>query len=170
MEAIVLTALAVFGIVLLLGFVFVFQLIRAGLEKQEGIDYKKIGDAVRSNTVNVDLSSINTKLDTHFKQLPGQVTQSITGTASTQKGKLGELIGYISLKAEYDRIIPLGSIVDFMCIKFAEGDEEGRVDFIDIKTGKHSRLSVDQKKLKDLLTKDKINFRTIKVNDVEAKD
>ena len=170
METIVLAALAVFGIVLLLGFVFLFQLVNSLVLEADQIDYKKIENVVKENIPSVNLTHVTDRMDKHFKQLPTQVTQSITGTASTEKGKLGELIGYISLKAEYDRIIPLGSIVDFMCIKFPVDGDEGRVDFIDIKTGKHSRLTTDQKKLKELLSKDKIHFRTIKVNDVEAKE
>lgn len=119
--------------------------------------------------VHVDFGPVQSRLDRQMKALPEQITRSITGTANTHKGKLGELIGYIMMKGSYDRIIPLGNIVDFMAIRFPEEDKPGQVDFIDIKTGKHSRLTPDQRKLKSLLDKKAIGFRTIKVDDVEVK-
>ena len=100
------------------------------------------------------------------KELPEKVLQSVTGSSNTYKGKYGELIGYLSLKAEYDRVVPLGGIVDFIGIKFEDGETVGSVDFIDVKSGKSARLSPDQRKLKKLVDNNKFNFRTIKIDDI----
>ncbi len=103
-------------------------------------------------------------LENLIAELPNKILQSITSSANTHKGNLGELIGYIHLRSSYDRIVPLGNIVDFMCIKFPEGDQEGHVDFIDIKTGNRSRLSKDQKGLQKLIEEKRINFVKLKVD------
>ncbi len=109
--------------------------------------------------------------------LPNKVLHSIQSSTNTKKGALGELIGYIGLKAQYDRIIPLGNIIDFMCIKLpstnADGViEEGRVDFVDVKTGRSSRLSKDQRMLQQLIKNKNINFVKmmidIQTNEVES--
>jgi len=119
-------------------------------------------------TVNMD------PLQQAIQALPNKVLHSIQSSTNTKKGALGELIGYIELEAQYDRIIPLGNIVDFMCIKFPEINKagmrpdgtihEGRVDFVDIKTGKSSRLSKDQRMLQQLIKDKKINFVKVTVN------
>lgn len=118
--------------------------------------------------VDVDTSAITRALADQLAHLPEQITQSITGTANTHKGKLGELIGYLQIKAEYDRIIPLGTIVDFMAIKFPTDTNPGYIDLIDIKTGQSARLSQDQRKLKELIEAKQINFKTIKIDNVEG--
>jgi predicted Holliday junction resolvase-like endonuclease len=121
------------------------------------------------------ITTINMKpLEDALKQLPNKVLQSIQSSTNTKKGALGELIGYIELEAQYDRIIPLGNIVDFMCIKFPEDArsgmnpdgiiEMGRVDFVDIKTGKSSRLSKDQRELQKLIKDKRVNFVKVTVN------
>jgi predicted Holliday junction resolvase-like endonuclease len=117
---------------------------------------------------NIDWSPLEERLKTYINKVPEQVTNSITGTANTHKGKIGELIGYIQLKAEYDRIIPLGGITDFVGIKYDTDKETGHVHFIDIKTGKHSKLTTDQRKFKKILDKKAISFRTIRIDDVET--
>lgn len=126
-------------------------------------------------SVNVDTQPISTEFRQYSNQvrqelsaLPEDILRVLTGSANTHKGKLGELVGYISLKAEYDKIIPLGSIVDFMCIKFRTDTEEGSVDFIDIKTGDSARLNKDQRALKNLITEKKIRFRTIKIDTIDG--
>lgn len=98
-----------------------------------------------------------------ISEIPEKILKSITSSTNTKKGALGELIGYLELKASYDRIIPLGNIVDFVGIKFKTEDKEGCVDFIDIKTGKSARLSRDQKELQLLIENKNINFLKIKV-------
>ena len=98
-----------------------------------------------------------------ISEIPDKVLKSINSSTNVKKGALGELIGYLELKAKYDRIIPLGNIVDFVGIKFKSADEEGYVDFIDVKTGKSARLSKDQKALQDLIINKNINFIKVKV-------
>jgi predicted Holliday junction resolvase-like endonuclease len=116
--------------------------------------------------VNVNLKPLEDKM----AELPNKVLQSITSSANTHKGALGELIGYINLRSSYDRIIPLGNIVDFMCIKFPDGENTGHVDFIDIKTGNRSRLSKDQKNLQKLIEDKRINFVKLKVDTTHNED
>jgi predicted Holliday junction resolvase-like endonuclease len=108
--------------------------------------------------VNVNMKPVEDAI----KALPGKVLHSIQSSVNTKKGALGELIGYIELEAMYDRIVPLGNIVDFMCIKFPSENNEGGVDFVDIKTGKNARLSKEQKMLQELIKSKKIDF--IKLN------
>src|SRR3972149_10453909 len=47
----------------------------------------------------IDLSPLIRIVD----DLPTKVLQSITSSSNTHKGALGELIGYINLRASYDR-------------------------------------------------------------------
>ena len=115
--------------------------------------------------VNVNMKPVEDAI----KALPNKVLQSIQSSTNTKKGALGELIGYIQLEAEYDRIIPLGNIVDFMCITFPKNLPDGtidmgQVDFVDIKTGKSARLSKEQKMLQQLIIDKKINFVKLAVN------
>lgn len=137
--------------------------------------YKLLNKKAPVQQVSVDLSSVfnllgqhSQKLTAEMKTIPESVLTSINGSSNTHKGKLGELIGYLSLKAEYDRIIPLGSIVDFMCIKFPRGDDPGKLVFIDVKTGKSARLSPDQRILKKLIQDKVIEFRKLDVESVDV--
>lgn len=121
----------------------------------------------------IDFTPTEKRLRELIDKIPERVTSSITGTANTHKGKIGELIGYIQLKSDYDRIIPIGNITDFVGIKFTTSDEKGvnkpgYVHFIDIKTGKQAKLNPDQKKFKDLLDSKSISFKVIKIDDVEV--
>ncbi len=95
--------------------------------------------------------------------IPSKVLESITGSISQSKGKLAELIAYINLKANYDRVIPLGSIVDFIMIQFPKGDLPGKLVFADIKNGSSARLSADQKMLKKIIDSHNIEFIKIKI-------
>jgi hypothetical protein len=107
-------------------------------------------------------------LHKHMDEIPGKILTSITNSTNTYKGALGELIGYIQLRASYDRIIPLGSIVDFIGIKFPSDNHPGCIDFIDVKTGHKARLSKDQRSLQQLIKDKKINFCKIKVEASDA--
>jgi hypothetical protein len=109
-------------------------------------------------------------LETAIQEIPGKVLQSIQSSANTHKGALGELVGYTKLHSMYDRIVPLGNIVDFMCIKFPEGDDPGRVDFVDVKTGAGSRLSKDQRQLQKIIQDRHINFIKLKVQTTHNED
>lgn len=97
-------------------------------------------------------------LEREIASVPGKVLQSIQGSVNAQKGALGELIGYIQLNAEYDRIIPLGNVVDFLAIRFPTDTKPGKIVFIDIKTGKAKRLSKEQKAVRELIENKQIEF------------
>lgn len=115
---------------------------------------------VHPTPVNINLEA----LERSIKDLPNKVLQSIQGSANVHKGALGELIGYIQLRAAYDRIIPIGNIVDFICIKFPEGENEGFIDFVEVKAG-NARLDKDQKKLQKLIKDKQIKFVTMRITD-----
>jgi predicted Holliday junction resolvase-like endonuclease len=128
---------------------------------------------IQQSQPSIDLAPTENRLRELIDKIPERVTNSITGTANTHKGKIGELIGYIQLKSDYDRIIPIGNITDFVGIKFTTCDEQGvgqpgYIHFIDIKTGKQAKLNPDQKKFKDLLDSKSISFKVIKIDDVEV--
>ena len=114
---------------------------------------------VQAPTVNIDLDAVHRAMD----QIPNKVLQAVISSSNNLKGNLGELIGYLKLHAAYDRIIPLGNIVDFICIKLPKDGKEGYIDFVDIKTGGSAKLSKDQVQLKKLIEEKKINFIKLKV-------
>lgn len=109
------------------------------------------------------LSNIEQKLN----KVPDLVLNKATGKANVVKGNLGELASYLKLKSTYSRILPISDVVDFLCIKFPENGEPGRIDFIDIKTGS-GRLTKEQKTVKDIIEEKNIYFQkiTIKVDDI----
>jgi predicted Holliday junction resolvase-like endonuclease len=131
---------------------------------------QKIEDSLKEklkDEVNIQANSVINynmrELEKIVSQVPEKVLKSITSSSNVKKGALGELIGYVEIKATYDRIIPLGNIVDFIGIKFDKENEQGYIDFIDVKTGKSARLSKDQKALQQLVTEKRINFIKVKV-------
>ena len=97
--------------------------------------------------------------------LPQKVLKTIQGNTATMKGELAEHISYLKLHSQYDRLIPLGSVVDFIGIKFDQNrsSEDGHIDFIDIKTGKHSRLSQEQIKTKRIAQDGRTRFLKVKI-------
>lgn len=115
---------------------------------------------VHPTPVNINLEA----LERRITDLPNKVLQSIQGSANVHKGVLGELIGYIELRAAYDRIIPIGNIVDFICIKFPTKEQEGSLDFVEVKAG-GARLDKDQRRLQELIKEKKISFVTLRVTD-----
>ena len=88
--------------------------------------------------------------------IPRDVVQSIIASTSKRSGKLNELMAALEM-TKYDRLFYLGSPVDFVGVKYDEG-----VDFIEIKSGK-SRLSEDEKKLRDLIEAGKVFYVPLKV-------
>lgn len=104
-----------------------------------------------------------TDMESRIDDLPNKVLASINGSISNQKGKLAELIAYVNLKAGYDKVIPLGNIVDFIGIRFPSDKDAGTFDFIDIKNGKSARLSEDQKQLQKLIKTNNIQFLKVKI-------
>lgn len=116
--------------------------------------------------VNVDLNPLRKEL----AGLPNKVLQSIQSSTNVHKGALGELIGYIQIRSSYDRVIPLGNIVDFVGIRFSREGVPGTIDFIDVKTGKSARLSKEQRNLQKLIDDKRIGFIKLKVDSVTSKD
>src|SRR3990167_11343568 len=97
-----------------------------------------------------------------IQDLPARVLQTIQGSINPQKGKMAELLVYAELRYDYDRIIPLGWPIDFICIKNNE-----RIDFIEVKSGKFYVLTEEEKHIKNLIAKGLVNFRLIKVTEEE---
>ena len=106
------------------------------------------------------LSIMKTQVD----KLPTKVLESITSSSNNYKGRLAELIGYMRLNAQYDKVIPFGDITDFIGIKFSTDTEEGSIDFIDVKNGPHAKLTRDQGKFKKLIEAKRINFVKVRVD------
>lgn len=124
-----------------------------------------------AQSLTIDMTALQRTMDS----IPNKVLQSINGSINNAKGPLGELVGYLQIRASYDRIIPLGDITDFVGIKFSETDSQGNelaghIDFIDIKTGDKSRLSKDQRNLQKLIQDKKINFIKLKIDDISSED
>ena len=118
-------------------------------------------------TIHMDLGSINADI----RQLPAKILHAVQGSTANIKGAVAEHISYLKLASQYDRLVPLGSIVDFIGINFdsSRTKEDGRVDFIDIKTGKYSRLTQEQAKLKKLILGGRVAFLKVKITtDCEA--
>lgn len=88
--------------------------------------------------------------------IPRDVVQSIIASTSKRSGKLNELMAALEM-TKYDRLFYLGSPVDFVGVRYDEG-----VDFIEVKSGK-SRLSEDEKKLRDLIEAGKVFYVPLKV-------
>lgn len=118
-------------------------------------------------TIHLDLGSINADI----RQLPTKILHAVQGSTANIKGAVAEHISYLNLASKYDRLVPLGSVVDFIGINFDSDrtEEDGRIDFIDIKTGKYSRLTQEQAKLKRLVLGGRVAFLKVKVStDCEA--
>ena len=88
--------------------------------------------------------------------IPRDVVQSIIASTSKRTGKLNELMATLEM-TNYDRLFYLGSPIDFVGVKYDEG-----VDFIEVKSGK-SRLSEDEKKLRELIETGKVFYVPLKV-------
>ena len=99
--------------------------------------------------------------DTHeiLRKLPRDVLDSITGSLSKRSGRLHELMATFEL-THYDRLFYLGDPIDFVGIKYDDG-----VDFIEVKTGK-SRLTADEKKLKELIDSKRVNYVPLAVEKI----
>lgn len=149
--------------------IIAFILVSHNLRKEEKRLHEKLEKilnldkeiVIHPTPINVDLEP----LERTIRDLPTKVLHSIQGSINGYKGALGELIGYIELRNGYDRILPLGNIVDFICIRFPTEENEGVVDFVDVKTGSSSRLSKDQRLLQDLINTKKIGFIKLTITD-----
>ena len=94
-----------------------------------------------------------------LNDLPHDLLESITHSLGRRTGKLNELMATFEL-TQYDRLFYLGEPIDFVGIKYGEG-----VDFIEVKTGK-SRLTEDEKKLKNLIDAKLVNYVHLSVNKI----
>lgn len=122
---------------------------------------KQAAPALTMNTV--DLSPVLRLLEKQKEEVAYKVLETIKGSANNLKGDLGELVGLIQLKAEYDMVMPFNGIVDFIALRFPKGDDPGVLVFIDIKTGK-ARLSKDQRNLKALIDNHRIEFKKVSIS------
>lgn len=113
-------------------------------------------------TVPVELTPNVVALYQEIQALPARVLATIQGSINPQKGKVAELLTYAELRYDYDKIIPLGSPVDFIGIK--HGD---KIDFIEVKSG-GAVLSEDEKEIRKLIASGKVNFRLITVKESAA--
>jgi predicted Holliday junction resolvase-like endonuclease len=97
--------------------------------------------------------------------LPNKVLQALKSSTSNIRGSMAEHISFLKLSSDYDRLIPIGNVIDFIGIKFDSKSEsfDGHIDFIDIKTGK-SRLTQDQMKVKRLAEGGRTRFVKVKIN------
>jgi len=97
-----------------------------------------------------------------IQAVPNRVLSTIQGSINPQKGKVAELLTYAELRYDYDKIVPLGSPIDFIGIKHGE-----KIDFIEVKSG-GAVLSSDEKEIRKLIAAGKVNFRLITVKDQAA--
>jgi len=91
-----------------------------------------------------------------LEDIPRDVVQSIIASTSKRSGKLNELMAALEM-TKYVRLFYMGSPIDFVGVKYDEG-----VDFIEVKSGR-SRLSDDEKKLRDLIEAGKVFYVPLKV-------
>lgn len=85
------------------------------------------------------------------------------------KGKVGEQLAPLLPAFDYEpsdaRFI--GSPVDYIVFRgYSEGDPEG-ITFADVKTGESARLTRTEKELKRLVEDGKVDWETIRVDDLE---
>jgi len=118
---------------------------------------------VRATASRMSFDKKLASLSTSIEKVPATVLRTIQGSVNSTSGKLGELVQFIELQRAYDRLIPVGNIVDFVAVKFPTEDSPGVVHFIDVKTGKRAVLSKDQKKLKGIVQEGLVEFHTVKM-------
>jgi len=94
---------------------------------------------------------IDNDITSKMKKLPKDTLKSIQGGISPRKGKVGEIMAYMKLMAEYNRLIMISDVVDFI------GISNDAIDFIEIKSST-SRLSKDQKIVKKLILEGKVRW------------
>ena len=97
-----------------------------------------------------------------IQNLPSKILSTIQGSINPQKGKVAELLTYAELRYDYDKIVPLGSPIDFIGIKNGRG-----IDFIEVKSG-GAVLSPDEKEIRRLIASGNVNFRLIQVKEQTA--
>src|SRR5947209_3459107 len=103
---------------------------------------------VQSQTRLPEVSELPPNLVAIYQEIqavPARVLSTIQGSINPQKGKVAELLTYAELRYDYDKIVPLGSPIDFIGIKHGE-----KIDFIEVKSG-GAVLSDDEKEIKKLI-------------------
>jgi predicted Holliday junction resolvase-like endonuclease len=81
------------------------------------------------------------------------------------KGAMAEHIAFLQLSSQYDRLIPIGDVVDFIGIKFDTKKDsfDGAIHFIEVKTG-GGRLTHDQIRVKRIANGGRTKFIKVKIN------
>jgi len=156
-------------ILILIGIVVVLYLvIRRELNKKT-YDLALYGQKLAAilNATNDKVAVMSQTLDktsSTLEDVPSKVFNMIKGSNHTLRGELGEFIQYTRLKADYDTIIPLGDVVDYLCIKFPrpESGVDGSIDFVEVKTNK-ARLTMSQKAVRSLVADKKVGWKNVKI-------
>jgi hypothetical protein len=120
---------------------------------------------LQSRTPLPEISELPPNLIAIYQEIqatPAKVLATIQGSINPQKGKVAELLTYAELRYDYDKIVPLGSPIDFIGIKHGE-----KIDFIEVKSG-GAVLSNDEKEIRKLIAAGRVNFRLITVKDQAA--
>jgi predicted Holliday junction resolvase-like endonuclease len=146
-------AYVIFSLVILALIAVIIVLLRRPQQRAEMPDVKgleqKLLYALASQSSVKEIRDI-------LEGIPRDVVQSIIASTSKRTGKLNELMATLEM-TNYDRLFYLGSPIDFVGVKYDEG-----VDFIEVKSGK-SRLSEDEKKLRELIETGKVFYVPLKV-------
>ena len=119
---------------------------------------------LENNSAQKSYDLVLERIERAIGSVPESVLRSVKGSVSDMKGHMGELISYVQVRSQYDRLIVLGDICDFIGIKFPKDSNPGHIHFIDIKAGKFARLSKDQIKLKKIIEKGDFEFQKISVS------
>ena len=138
--------IALFAVVFILLLIILVLLFRG--RKAESPDTAELEAKLKYALASSD--SVKAIQDT-LKDIPKDVLNSITRSQGTRSGKLNELLATLEL-AKYDRLIYLGSPIDFIGIDYARG-----IDFIEVKSGR-AQFSEDEIKLKDLIELKMVNY------------
>ena len=138
--------IALFVIVFILLLIIIILLFKK--RKAAALNTAELEGKLRYALASADsVKQIHEKLE----DLPKDVLNSITRSQGTRSGKLNELLATLEL-AKYDRLIYLGTPIDFIGIDYEKG-----IDFIEVKSGKE-RFSEDELKLKDLIECKMVNY------------
>lgn len=88
---------------------------------------------------------------------------------SAIKGKVGEQLAPLAPMFDYDpgnaRFI--GSPIDYVIFRGYKDENPEEIIFADVKTGKKSRLTPLQRKIRDLVEEGRVNWETIRLEDFE---
>lgn len=110
-----------------------------------------IHDAASTHSKIVNLESDLGAVYSLLKQTPMNILNTIRGANNKLQGEFGEYAASLAIKSQYDKIINLGDICDFIGIQFPREGSRGKIHFIEVKTGGAS-LSKEQILFKKLVT------------------